>query len=251
MGQFRSLGRRLQKDDTLRKRYRVTNFTHIKAGYVRKVGQNEWIDTRDKLQWYLPHNLLINPHKPKKIRQLCNAAAKYRLAALNHKPVSGPDLLQNLRWVIFRFRELRRALSADIQPMFLQVAVPSDDSRRLKFLWREDPEQRLEVYEYTRHVYWAMSSPIWTNYALHQVIKKDNAKDDKNLVKIVQPKFLQGQLSEVSQNNSLSNWNVQTFREFVSKGRFNLLKWITSDESVKSQIPEADRSSEVVETFET
>ena len=35
----------------------------------------------------------------------------------------------------------------------------SDDSRCLRFLWRKDPEQRIEVYEYTRHVFGAKSSP--------------------------------------------------------------------------------------------
>ena len=40
-------------------------------------------------------------------------------------------------------------------------------------------------------------------------------------------------------------------REIVSKGGFNLTKWITSDEEVKSLIPEADRSTKVVKIFET
>ena len=186
MGQFRPLGSRLQKNDTLPKRYRVTIDTYIKAGYVRKVDQNEWIDTRDKLQWYLPHNFLINPHKPEKIRQVCNTAAKYQRVALNHKPISGPDLLQSLMGIIFRFRELQRALSADIQATFPQFAVPSDDSRCLQILCREDAEQRIEFYEYTRHVCWAKSSPICTNT---RCSKKDNAKDDKNLVKAFQQEF--------------------------------------------------------------
>ena len=72
--------------------------------------------------------------------------------------------------------------------MFLQVAVTSDDNRCLQFLWREDPDLRKEVYENTRHVFGAKSSPTCTNYALHQVAK-DNAKDDENLVKAVQRNF--------------------------------------------------------------
>ena len=99
------------------------------------------------------------PHKPKKVGRVCNAAAKYQGVDLNDKLLPGPDLLHSLIGVIFRFREHQIALSADIEPMFLQVAVPSDDSRCLRFLWREDPEQRTEVYEYTRQVFGAKSSP--------------------------------------------------------------------------------------------
>ena len=43
----------------------------------------------------------------------------------------------------------------------------------------------------------------------------------------------------------------QKVGEIISKGGFNLTKWITSDEEVKSQITEADRSTRVVKIFET
>ena len=72
-------------------------------------------------------------------------AAKYQDVAVNDKLLSGPDLLQSLVGIIFRFREHQIALSADIESMFLQINVPSDDSRCLQFLWREHPEQKMEV----------------------------------------------------------------------------------------------------------
>ena len=134
MGQLKSLERRLQKNETLKKRYQETIDTDVIAGYVRKVDQAELNETRDKRQWYLPHHLVINPHKPEKVRRVCNAAAKYQGLALNHKLLPGPDLLQSLIGIIFRFREHQIALSADIEARFLQVAVPSDDSRCLRFL---------------------------------------------------------------------------------------------------------------------
>ena len=140
----------------------------INAGYVRKVDQAELNETKDKLKWYLPHHPVINPHKPEKVRRVCNAAAMYQGVALNDRLLSGPDLLQSLIGIIFRFREHQIALSADIEAMFLQVAVPNDDSRCLRFLRTEDPEQRIEVYEYTRHVFRAKSLPTCANYALHQ-----------------------------------------------------------------------------------
>ena len=42
----------------------------------------------------------------------------------------------------------------------------------------------------------------------------------------------------------------QKFQNFLSKCGFNLTKRITSDEEVKSQIPEADKSTKVVKSFE-
>ena len=78
MGQLKSLERRLQKDEALKKRYQETIDTDVNAGYVRKVDQAELNETKDKLQWYLPHHPVINPHKPEKVRRVCNAAAKYQ-----------------------------------------------------------------------------------------------------------------------------------------------------------------------------
>ena len=42
----------------------------------------------------------------------------------------------------------------------------------------------------------------------------------------------------------------QKVRDILIKGGFNLMKWITSDDEVKSQIPETDRSTKVVKTFD-
>ena len=251
MGQLKSLERRAQKDDMLRKRYQETIDTDVKAGYVRKVKQVELNETRDKLQWYLPHHPVINPHKSEteKKRRVCNAAAKNKGVALNDKLLSGPDLLQSLIGIIFRFREHRITLSADIEAMFLQVAIPSDDNRCLQFFWREYPEQRIEVHEYTRHVFGAKSLPTCANYALHQVAK-DNAKDDENLVEAVQRYFYNDDYPKLVRTPQDAIEIYQKVREILGKGGFNLTKLITGDEEVKSQIPKADRSTKVVKTFE-
>ena len=131
MGQLKSLERLLQKHETLKKRHQETIDTDVNAGYVRKVDQAELNETKDKLQWYLRHHPVIKPHKPEKVRRVCNAAAKYQGVARNDKLLSRADLLQSLIAIIFRFREHPIASSADIEAMFLQVAVPNDDSRCL------------------------------------------------------------------------------------------------------------------------
>ena len=188
MGRLKSLERHLQKDETLRKRHQETIDTDVNAKYVRKVDQAELNETKDKLQWYLPHHPVINPRKPTNVRRLCNAGAKHQCVALNGRLLSGPDLLQSLIGLIFRFREQQMALSADIEAMFLQVAVPNNDSQCLQFLCWEDSEQKMEVYEYTRHVFGAKSLLTCANYALNQVAK-DNAVNDESLLRTIQRIF--------------------------------------------------------------
>ena len=175
-------------------------------------------------------------------------AAKYQGIALKDKLFSGPDLLQSLIGIIFRFREDPIALSADIETMFLQVAVPNEDSRCLQFLWREDQEQKIEVY--TRHVFGAKSLPTYAVYALQQVAK-DNAVKDESLVRTVQRNFYMDEFLKSARTPQEAIESYQKIRDILIKGGFNLTKWTTSDEEVKTQITEADRSTKVVETFET
>ena len=62
MVQLKSQERRLQKDDTLRKRYLETIDTVVKAGYIRRVENVELNETKDKLQWFLPHTPVSTTH---------------------------------------------------------------------------------------------------------------------------------------------------------------------------------------------
>ena len=75
-----------QKDETLKRRYQETIDMDFNAGWVRKSFQIKVNETRCKLQWYLPHNLVIKPPKSEKVTRICNAAAKYPGAALNYYP---------------------------------------------------------------------------------------------------------------------------------------------------------------------
>ena len=132
--------------------------------------------------------------------------------------------------------------------MFLRVAVPNDDSRCLRFLLREHPEHTMEVYKYTLHVFRAKSSPTCSNYALHQVAK-DNAINDESLVETVQQIFYTDDFLKSVRTPQEAIEIYQKNRGVLIKGGFNLTKWITSDDEVKSQIPETDRSPKLVKTL--
>ena len=86
-------------------------------------------ETKGKLQRYLPHYHVTNPHKREKVKSVGNAAANYEGVVLSEKLLSEPDLLQSLIGINFRFREHQIDLSAKIETMFFQIAVQKDDSR--------------------------------------------------------------------------------------------------------------------------
>ena len=87
------------------------------------------------------------------------------------------------------------------------------------------------------------------NYALHQVAK-DNAVNNESVVRTVQRNFYMDDFLKSVRTPREAIEIYQKVRDILIKGGFNLTKWITSDDEVKSQIPETDRSTKVVKTFE-
>ena len=121
--EFCSLEKRFEKDLSFKARYQETIRVDLQNDYVTKLDEEKLRKTKEEM----------NPHKPQNVRRVCNAAAKFRGNYLNDMLLLGPDLLQNLVGIIFRFREHRIALTADIKAMFLQVEVPPQDCKMLIF----------------------------------------------------------------------------------------------------------------------
>ena len=148
--QLKSLEKRLTKDQTLREKYSNTIKEDLDRGYVVRVKDAHKVESRSEREWYLPHHPVVNPNKPGKVLRVLNGAAKLHGASLNKSLLAGPDLLQNLIYVLLRFMQHPFAVSADIEGMFLQVGVLPSDQPSLRFLWREDPTSNVVVHQYTR-----------------------------------------------------------------------------------------------------
>ena len=173
--QLKSLEKRLAKDEDLREKYTSTIREDLNKGYVIDVPDTHKVESRSDKEWYLLHHPVLNPNKPGKVRRVLNEAAKIHGGSLNKSLITCPDLLQNLIYVLLRFRQHPYAVSADIEGMFLQVGVLPSDQPSLRFLWREDPTTNVLTYQYTRHIFGAKDSPTCANYALQRTAR-DNAK---------------------------------------------------------------------------
>ena len=59
-----------------------------------------------------------------------------------------------------------KAVSADLEGVFLQMGVIPKDQPSIRFLWREDPLTEVAVFQYVRHIFRSKGSPTCTNNAL-------------------------------------------------------------------------------------
>ena len=238
--QLKSLERRLGKDPQLKKSYSKTIKEDFEKGYIVQVDKSECFRTDNRREWYLPHHPVIHPHKPGKVRRVLNGAAKFHGYSLNSALLTGPDLLQSLIHIVFRFRQNPNAVSADIEGMFLQVGVIPKDQPSLRFLWREDPSTEVAVFQYVRHIFGSKDSPTCANYALKRTAT-DNAEDFPNVAQSVQTNFYMDDYLESSPTAEEAIQKAKDLTKLLSIGEFKLTKFMSNDSNILQQIePNSD-----------
>ena len=241
--QLKSLGKRLAKDEDLREKYTSTIKEDLNKGYVIEVPDAHKVENRSDKEWYLPHHPVLNPNKPDKVRRVLNGAAKFHGASLNKFLLTGPDLLQNLIYVLLRFRQHTYAVSADIEGMFLQVGVLPSDQPSLRFLWREDPTTNVVVYQYTRHIFGAKDSPTCANYALQRTAR-DNAKFYPEAAKAVLENFyMDDYLDSVESPEKAINRSKELVH-LLHLGGFKLTKFVSNVQNLADRIDGSPQSTE-------
>ena len=241
--QLKSLEKRLAKDEDLREKYPSTIKEDLNKGYVIEVPDAHKVENRSDKEWYLPHHPVLNPNKPGKVRRVLNGAAKFHGASLKKSLLTGPDLLQNLIYVLLRFRQHPYAVSTNIEGMFLQVGVLPSDQPSLRFLWREDPTTNVVVYQYTRHIFGAKDLPTCANYALQRTAR-DNAKFYPGAAKAVLEIFyMDDYLDSVESPEKAINRSKELVH-LLHLGGFKLTKFVSNVQNLADRIDGSPQSTE-------
>ena len=239
-----SLENRLAKNPELKDAYSDTIKTDKDSGYIRILEPTELQETRNEPHWHLPHHPVINPNKPGKVRRVCNAASEFEGHSLNKSLFIGPNLLQNLVGIIFRFREKLFGMSADIEAMFLQVQVPPEDAKCLRFVWRENQLDEISTYEYTRHIFGAKDPPTCANYALQRTAT-DNEEEFPVASRIVKRNFYMDDFLYSAENIQEAESVKQNPISLLREGGFKLSKW----QSNVKELCEKESDAESVTTL--
>ena len=76
---------------------------------------------------------------------------------MNDCLLQGPDMTNSLLGVLLRFRKEDIAFCCDIEKMFYQFRVPSNQRDYLRFLWWKDGDTTKEpdIYRMTVHLFGA------------------------------------------------------------------------------------------------
>lgn len=119
--------------------------------FARKLTKRE-IDEWKGPVHYVAHHAVVRPEKKTTpIRIVFNSSASFNGHTLNDYRFKGPDLLNNLFGVLFRFRESQVAVCGDITKMYHTVPISmytdSEDQHVHRFIWRNyETEREPDIY---------------------------------------------------------------------------------------------------------
>ena len=85
--------------------------------------------------WYIPHHAVFHPSRPEKIMVVFDCNVEWHGISVNKSLMLGPDLTNQIIWVLINLREEPVAVMADIEAMFYQVFVAEKHRSLLSFCW--------------------------------------------------------------------------------------------------------------------
>ncbi|XP_075162915.1 uncharacterized protein LOC142235550 [Haematobia irritans] len=192
--------------------------------------------------YFLPHHYVHKEDSTTtKLRVVFDGSAKTTTGlSLNDTLHSGPTIQSKLFDILIRFRFFKIALSGDICKMYRCVYVTHPDDYLQCILWRNDPQNEIQIYILNTVTYGTKPAAFLAIRAMHQLSIDE---EDSFPLEIVRRDFYVDDL--ISGGNSVAE--VYEIRKQVShllqKGNFQIRKWCSNDCSVLDEVPLADRET--------
>ena len=237
-----NLRKRFSRDVKFYEEYVAFMDDLLKKGYAVKLDGVEHKPTEGRT-WYLPHHGVRHPTK-KKLRVVFDCGANFQGTTLNQQLLQGPDLTGSLVGVLLRFRQETVAVMADVEAMFHQVRVSSEDTDLLRFLWWPDGNYELDLVEHKMlvHIFGATSSPSVATFALQKCATDFVEEFGQETAKTVKKNFyVDDCLRSVSDENTAITLCAE-LRSMLANGGFRLTKWSSNSRKLLNSIPEKERA---------
>ncbi|XP_055643274.1 uncharacterized protein LOC129779676 [Toxorhynchites rutilus septentrionalis] len=215
---------------------------YLAKGYAHKATELELKETKASDVWYLPLGVVTNPKKPEKLRIVWDAAASVKGVSLNSVLLKGPDLLQSLPTVLCRFRQKEVAINADIKEMFHQVLIRPEDRQALRFLWRNQPSEAVQVFVMNVAIFGSTCSPCSAQFVKDLNASEHSTEFPRAATAVIENHYVDDYLDSVDTVEEAVQLaeEVKTIHE---RGGFELRHWLSNAPEVLERIGEESSES--------
>lgn len=242
------LERRFKRTPQLKEDYKRVMKEYLTLGHMEEIPENE---TKKEKAVYLPHHAVVRDDKEtSKTRVVFDASAKgTNHTSLNDELLVGPQLQDDLRNLIMRWRLKRVCYASDIQMMYRQVLVEKGDADNYqRILWREDEEETIKEYRMLRVTFGTASAPYLAVRTLHQVAD-DEGKDHPMAAKIIKEDYYMDDLLSGEDTAEKAISIAQEVVNILKKGGFTLSKWSSNNPEFLRSIEPSERTTHAHLTF--
>ncbi|CAL1688678.1 unnamed protein product [Lasius platythorax] len=170
MKRFNHLERKFQVNLEFRDQYFEFIREYINLNHMSVVNGSN--DVSEPI--YLPHHgVICESSTMTKLRVVFDASAKTTSGlALNDTLMVGSNLQDNIIDIVMRFRLPKIAITVDLQKMYRQILVHSDDRDYQRILWRFSPNDPINEYKLNTVTYGQACAPFLAIRCVRQLAEK-------------------------------------------------------------------------------
>ncbi|XP_055522691.1 uncharacterized protein LOC129716872 [Wyeomyia smithii] len=237
---LRSLERRLDRDKNVKSAYHKFMHEYETLGHMKRL--SDPVD--DSIEHcYLPHHPVFKfSSTTTKTRVVFDASCKTASGySLNDSLLVGPVVQQDLLSLIMRFRTHAVALVADVEKMYRQVMVHSNDQPLQRILWRSNPNEPIATYELQTVTYGTASAPYLATKTLKQ-LSIDEKHQFPNAAEPVAEDFYVDDFLSGAADAQTARVIQHEVSQMLKTAGFPLKKWASNSVEVLEGIPPDDRA---------
>ncbi|CAK1600398.1 unnamed protein product [Parnassius mnemosyne] len=234
------LERRFVKNPKLKEEYVKVMEEYLKLHHMEEVPQNDI----NKAAVYLPHHPVVKETSEKtKIRIVFNALSPgANNVSLNDELLVGPQLQEDMRSLMMRWRLRIICFVADIEKMYRQILVKKEDADYQRILWRNNHMDSMKDYRLLRVTFGTASAPYLAVKTLQQVAD-DEGKDHPVAAKTIKEDFFMDDLMSGQDNITNAIKTAKEVSYILQKGGFKLQIWASNSLDFLKEFEPNERSS--------
>ncbi|XP_055591098.1 uncharacterized protein LOC129743154 [Uranotaenia lowii] len=179
LNRFWKMEQRLETNSEMRQQYHDFMKEYLELGHMRKLTEGEMMaelggDNTRKV-YYLPHHAVVKDSSTTtKVRVVFDGSARTDTGfSLNDCLLKGPTIQDSLLTLLLRFRKHEVALVGDVEKMYRQVRLHSDDTLLQRIFWRFSKHDPLDIYELLTVTYGLTPSSFLATRCLQQLAQDE------------------------------------------------------------------------------
>ncbi|XP_063391167.1 uncharacterized protein LOC134676697 [Cydia fagiglandana] len=246
---FMQLERRFKRSPNLKTEYTKGINDYLEEGHLEEVPERE----KEDKAVYLPHHAVIRDDKETtRTRIVFDASCKgSNNVSLNDELMVGPQLQDDLRNLLMRWRLKRVCFVADVQKMYRQILVTKEDANYQRILWRQDESEELKEYRMLRVTFGTAPAPYLAVKTLQKIaideeekqLGKQTNNHDEVAIKTIKEDFYMDDMLSGAATVEEAIAIAKEVTRILKQGGFQLMKWSSNNIEFMKSIDEDKRSA--------